>query len=1576
MHKQKISWFAVLFLLCVSFKSYAQISANPVVGCGLLQTNLTGISGATSATWNPGNGGNFSTLLNPSFTYTVPNTYNISYTAIVGGTPTTAVISVTVFPNPTGSFNSSIPPNNHCSPMTATFTAGSSVPNATFTFFFDPISQLTTTSTVVTHVYNSAPMSYTPKLQVTDNNGCSSALINGAIINVSLPPSLVINPPSVSSCSLSQTVPFSSNGSTGNSPTSSALTYNWSFVGTGNVNPSTSSAPNPTVTFGQGEYTVTLIGTDNNSCRDTVTAVVSVLQPSVTATVPSVVCMNAPINVTVNSLPSITTWQMGNSGGQAIAIDNNASGPSVTTLNLPPATNIPFTYGVGSGGTKTITVTASLGTCNSIITKVITVEEVTPQFTFAPNTPTISCSSPMIISILNQSSVNTISGNPLNYSWELNTYPLPITDHIHPSSGVTLTPTNSVNPTFTLTQGSSNPYVVYQTHQPHINLFATSQNGCKAAIGAYYWNLQRPTAWFNKDKREGCAPLVVTYRDSSRFLPFNPPSFAISSYTWNNGANPPTIQSGTTSPTNNYNVPSFTYTYTSSGTYTPYLIIETFGGCVDTSFIDTVIVSTPPNISINVAPNLSVCAGVTPVTVSLQAAPGQTVQHWHVTSDKGFYSGCVTNPTPSFPFTHTGVFNFTVTGTQNGCAAPPVVSSQSVTVFGPYGKFRFQTYCANTSSVNFYSYLQDVQTATLNFGDGTFQTYTGNVGGTASFSSAHIYSPTATVNDYTVSLVSVNPARPCAQQTYTQVVHIRHAQAVITNSLGQPLPSLPTALACTRDTIRFSAATSTDVAAWCQDSDYSWFFYPPNPSQSLPVSVGHNTAFVRILSAGVYTVMLRVRDINGCQNTDTKLFRVSSANPTFTFNSNPICLSNNPVQVINSTSQVSPDYNVNFWWDFGDLSPIITTTSMANVSHSYSNILSPSGTRFVKLVAQNNVGCRDTIIHPLTINNPDPSFVVSNPAVCVPETVTFTALGVGYSSYKINYSDSTGALTKPNNVFKHKFTNPGNPVVTLTVTDAAGCVNSSTIQYITARVKPSASFTTILGPNGLCAPATITLVSTSTTADTIYSSITNYIWYFGPVSAVTSSTSVVHPFDAGVTTVSMIAFPSGAGVACTDTASTIISVYNTQGTLVLNKTKFCLGGTLTTSLTAVQDVANWVCDFDFGNVSTTKLPTQLASYTYTNTGVANIIATMYSPQNSCKRIDTKTVEIIRLNPEFTILTDTVHCLRIADQYTPGVNTAPNTSVTYNWTFGDGNSVQNDPNPSHTYTAAGVWPVILTVNAPDFNCKVSSAKNITVNPLPVVVLSVGEDNCANLPFVINAGGSQGISSGTWTAPPTGTIIPTTTFVTTQSTFSTNAVASATGEFSLSVTDNNGCVSDVVAKNIYIIPSIEPSVWDTTIVIGQTVQLNANMGSDYTYTWSPMFTHLSCEYCTNPISSTTINTTYSVLIEDTHHCDTITNTFMVIVKPVVSVDVPTAFTPNGDGVNDKIYVEGWGIKKLNYFRIYNRWGQLLFETDDLEQGWDGTFNGVQQNVETYVYQVSVQSYIDEKPTEKKGTFKLLR
>ncbi len=111
---------------------------------------------------------------------------------------------------------------------------------------------------------------------------------------------------------------------------------------------------------------------------------------------------------------------------------------------------------------------------------------------------------------------------------------------------------------------------------------------------------------------------------------------------------------------------------------------------------------------------------------------------------------------------------------------------------------------------------------------------------------------------------------------------------------------------------------------------------------------------------------------------------------------------------------------------------------------------------------------------------------------------------------------------------------------------------------------------------------------------------------------------------------------------------------------------------------------------------------------------------------------------------------------------------------------------------------------------------------------------------------------------------------------------------------------------------------------------------------------------------------------LIAEGFENCnDTICKDISALIVP--RIDVPTAFTPNGDGINDILYVRGAAIQMMD-FSIYNRWGQLVFRTSSTEQGWDGTFNGKPQPMESYAYVLNA-TFINGETESKRGNITLL-
>ncbi len=113
-------------------------------------------------------------------------------------------------------------------------------------------------------------------------------------------------------------------------------------------------------------------------------------------------------------------------------------------------------------------------------------------------------------------------------------------------------------------------------------------------------------------------------------------------------------------------------------------------------------------------------------------------------------------------------------------------------------------------------------------------------------------------------------------------------------------------------------------------------------------------------------------------------------------------------------------------------------------------------------------------------------------------------------------------------------------------------------------------------------------------------------------------------------------------------------------------------------------------------------------------------------------------------------------------------------------------------------------------------------------------------------------------------------------------------------------------------------------------------------------------------------------YRIVAKNSYNCSA--DTIVDIPTSCDLIDIPTAFSPNGDGANDILYVRGKNVKEM-LLRIYNRWGQVVFESDDLKKGWDGVFAGQEAPVEAYAY-VLTGIFGSGNTFHKKGNITLLR
>ena len=161
-------------------------------------------------------------------------------------------------------------------------------------------------------------------------------------------------------------------------------------------------------------------------------------------------------------------------------------------------------------------------------------------------------------------------------------------------------------------------------------------------------------------------------------------------------------------------------------------------------------------------------------------------------------------------------------------------------------------------------------------------------------------------------------------------------------------------------------------------------------------------------------------------------------------------------------------------------------------------------------------------------------------------------------------------------------------------------------------------------------------------------------------------------------------------------------------------------------------------------------------------------------------------------------------------------------------------------------------------------------------------------------------------------------------------------------------------------------------DTSIVVGQPLQLNGTGGS--IYTWSPS-RWLSNNSIANPVATPEDDIDYVLETSDVIGCSDFDTISVHVFRVVPGFYVPTAFSPNADGLNDVFKPIALGMKSIENFQIFNRWGELLYQTKRIGDGWDGTYKGRGQAPATYVWYAEGTDYKNQK-ISRKGTVVLVR
>jgi len=198
--------------------------------------------------------------------------------------------------------------------------------------------------------------------------------------------------------------------------------------------------------------------------------------------------------------------------------------------------------------------------------------------------------------------------------------------------------------------------------------------------------------------------------------------------------------------------------------------------------------------------------------------------------------------------------------------------------------------------------------------------------------------------------------------------------------------------------------------------------------------------------------------------------------------------------------------------------------------------------------------------------------------------------------------------------------------------------------------------------------------------------------------------------------------------------------------------------------------------------------------------------------------------------------------------------------------------------------------------------------------------------------------------------------------------------ASVRYIVTVRDTLGCpkpVRDTVLVNVVKIRA-DAGPRDTSVVLGQPLQLQAGGGTSYL--WTPS-TWLNDANISNPVALPLDNIEYVVKVSNSIGCSNNDSIRVKVYKISADILVPSGFSPNGDGINDIFRPIPIGMRSIDLFRVYNRWGQLLFSASDGNSGWDGNFGGRPQESATYVWYAEGTDYKGAK-LKRKGYVVLIR
>ena len=758
---------------------------------------------------------------------------------------------------------------------------------------------------------------------------------------------------------------------------------------------------------------------------------------------------------------------------------------------------------------------------------------------------------------------------------------------------------------------------------------------------------------------------------------------------------------------------------------------------------------------------------------------------------------------------------------------------------------------------------------------------------------------------------------------------------------------------CVNDpTDLFDASTNGD---WPIDS-WQWTV----EGQSLQGQSGQHT----FSTEGVFPVQLLVADQFGCADSVTHQITISER-PQIQVAVNDDCAGEQFV-FTNTSSIGSGSIDVTDW-DMGDGN----TYSAVSPTNTYVD----PGTYNVTLHLESDLGCAaDTAFQVVAFPNPVAGLTWQNAcegtSISLTETTSVSAPGQLIPS---DWNMGDGTVLNDQSVTSYDYPNYGDYTIQLSVETQDGCTDSESF-VVSSHAMPVADFAF----TNICETDSVLFFDQSVVAQ---GNLTDWQWTFGNGQSFSGANPGYQSYPADGFYPVQLTTTSDSG--CVHIKNDTIEVFPAPiADFAFDSVCYPLSVQFTdlSDPAGAYSINQWAWEFSDGQTSFTASPA--ISFPQFGAYGATLVVTN---QAGCKDEISFGDALVHPLPIADYVTNLKHCflqtMSFSDESTLEV-LSNDAIVSWVYDFGDGNS-DSAPNGSHDYVAPGFYDLELTVTT-NHGCEDTELRQVEVFPLPDVSFDANpKEGCDPLfvQFQDQTSITAPYSLSTWqwdlgdnSAYPSS---PNPYYV--YDTQNLGPHDQALYDVSLVVTSGNGCVDSISLAELITVHPVPVALFssdpDESASIINPIFEFTDLSTDNVTGWQWTFGDGGVSTIQHPEHTYLDTGTYRItlaVLTDFGCADTISYT--VMVEPEFTFYIPNAFTPNDDRVNDLFFGTGQHLSSYN-MKIFNRWGEMIFESNDPDFKWDGTFKGAPVEAGEYVYQFNIVDW-DNHSHQYNGGVMLLR